>query len=85
MDSGSEVTALSGSFYQALVKAGAPVGALRPTPRRLRGANGSHMLILCGVVPGTPDGISHSGVQFGHRRYYWDRYVGIDITTHLGH
>ena len=46
MDSGSAVTALSCSFYQALVKAGAPVGALRPTPRRLRGANGSQIDIL---------------------------------------
>ena len=46
MDSGSAVTTLSCSFYQALVRAGEPVGALRSTPRRLRGANGSHIKIL---------------------------------------
>ena len=46
VDYGSAMTALSCSFYQALVKAGAPVGALRPTPRRLRGANGSQIDIL---------------------------------------
>ena len=46
VDSGSAVTALSCSFYQALVRAGAPVGALRSTPRKLRGANGSPIDIL---------------------------------------
>ena len=46
VDSGSAVTAVSCSFYRALVKAGAPVGALRPTPRKLRGANGSQIDIL---------------------------------------
>ena len=46
VDSGSVVTALSCSFYQALVRAGAPLGALRSTPRRLRGANGSQINIL---------------------------------------
>ena len=46
MDSGSAVTAVSCSFYRALAKAGAPVGALQPTPRKLRGANGSHIDIL---------------------------------------
>ena len=35
VDSGSAVTAVSCSFYRALAKAGAPVGALRPTPRKL--------------------------------------------------
>ena len=44
VDSGSAVTALSCSFYQALVRAGAPVGALRSTPRKLRGANGSQSI-----------------------------------------
>ena len=38
VDSGSAVTALSCSFYQALVRAGVPVGALRSTPRKLQGA-----------------------------------------------
>ena len=38
--------ALSCNFNQALVRAGAPVGVLRPTARRLRGANGSHINIL---------------------------------------
>ena len=46
VDSGSAVTALSCDFYQVLVKAGAPVGVLRPTARRLRGANGSQIEIL---------------------------------------
>ena len=43
MDSGSAVTAVSRSFYKTLVEAGVPVGDLRPTVRRLRGANGSHI------------------------------------------
>ena len=46
VDSGSAVTALSCSLYQALVRAGAPVGALRTTPRKLWGANGSSIDIL---------------------------------------
>ena len=46
MDSGSAVTALSCKFYQTLLSAGAPVGVLRPTDRRLRGANGSPIAIL---------------------------------------
>ena len=48
VDSGSAVTALSCNFYQALARAGAPVGVLRPTVRRLRGANGSQIDILGG-------------------------------------
>ena len=46
VDSGSAVTALSCRFYQTLLNAGAPVGVLRPTDRRLRGANGSPIAIL---------------------------------------
>ena len=46
VDSGSAVTALSCSFYQTLVRAGATVGALQATPRKLRGANGSPIEIL---------------------------------------
>ena len=46
VDSGSAVTALSRSFYQTLVRAGAPVGALQATSRKLRGANGSSIDIL---------------------------------------
>ena len=46
VDSGSAVTAVSGSFYKALARAGAPVGALRPTPRKLKGANDSQIHIL---------------------------------------
>ena len=46
VDSGSAVTALSCKFYQTLLSAGAPVGVLRPTDRRLRGANGSPIAIL---------------------------------------
>ena len=46
MELGSAVTALSFSFYQTLVRAGAPVGALQATSRKLRGANGSSIDIL---------------------------------------
>ena len=46
VDSGSAVTAVSCSFYKALAEAGAPVGALRPMLRKLRGANGSQIDIL---------------------------------------
>ena len=46
VDSGSAVMALSCSFYQTLVRAGALVGALRTTPRKLRGANSSSIDIL---------------------------------------
>ena len=43
VDSRSAVTAVSRSFYETLREAGAPVGDLRPTVRRLRGANGSQI------------------------------------------
>ena len=43
VDSGSAVTAVSRSSYKTLMEAGAPVGDLRPTVRRLRGANGSQI------------------------------------------
>ena len=43
VDSGSAVTAISRSFFNTLSEAGAPVGVLRPTARRLRGANGSQI------------------------------------------
>ena len=46
VDSGSAVTAVSGAFYKTQMVAGAPVGELRPTTRRLRGANGSQIDIL---------------------------------------
>ena len=46
VDSGSAVTAMSGSFYKNLREAGAPVGEIRTTSRRLRGANGSQIDIL---------------------------------------
>ena len=46
VDSGSALMALSCSFYQTLVRAGAPVGALQTTPRKLRGVNGSSIDIL---------------------------------------
>ena len=46
VDSGSAVTAVSRSFFDRLSEAaGAPVGPLRPTERRLRGANGSQIEI----------------------------------------
>ena len=46
VDSGSAVTVLSCDSYQVLVRAGAPVGVLQSTARRLRGANGSQIEIL---------------------------------------
>ena len=46
VDSGSAVTAVSGTFYKSLRGAGTPVGDLRPMTRRLRSANGSRIDIL---------------------------------------
>ena len=46
VDSGSVVTAVSSSFYKNLREVGAPVGEIRATNRRLRGANGSRIDIL---------------------------------------
>ena len=43
VDSGSAVTELSCKFYQTLLSS---AGVLRPTDRRLRGANGSPIEIL---------------------------------------
>ena len=43
------------------------------------------MFVLCGVFPGAPDGVSHSGVQSEHRCYYWDGYVGINTATYPGY
>ena len=43
VDSGSAVTTVSRSFFNTLSEAGAPVGVLRPTARRLRGTNGSQI------------------------------------------
>ena len=45
VDSGSAVTAVSRPFFDRLSEAGAPVGLLRPTTRKLRGANGSQIEI----------------------------------------
>ena len=41
VDLGSSVTAMSNSFYQTLVHAGAPLGVLEHTARTLRIANGT--------------------------------------------
>ena len=49
VDSGSAVTAVSQYFYNTLVEAGAPVGDLRPTVRKLRGANGSQTDAIIGT------------------------------------
>ena len=46
VDSGSAVTTVSSSFYKNLRDVGALVGELRPTNRRLRGANGSRIDIM---------------------------------------
>ena len=43
VDSGSSVTAVSNSFYQTQVRAGAPLGVLGPTARTLRSANGTRI------------------------------------------
>ena len=43
------------------------------------------MLVLCGVIPGAPYGVPHSGVRFEHRCNCRYRYLGLDTTTHLGH
>ena len=43
VDSGSAMTAVSRSFLNRLSEAGAPVGVLRPTARKLRGVNGSQI------------------------------------------
>ena len=43
VDSGYAVTAISRSFFNRLSEVGAPVGVLRSTTRRLRGANGSQI------------------------------------------
>ena len=45
VDSGSAVTAVSHSFFNRLSEMGAPVGPVRQTDRRLRGANGSQIEI----------------------------------------
>ena len=72
VDSGSAVTALSSSFYKNPREVGAPVGEIRPTIRRLRGANGSRIDIM---------GCSFCVVSFlGHR----NRYFGIIGTDILG-
>ena len=43
------------------------------------------MFILCGVAPGAPDGVSHSGVRSEHRCYYCDGYIGINTATYPGY
>ena len=46
VDSGSSVTAMSDNFYQNLVCAGAPLGALQATARTLRGASGAGIEVM---------------------------------------
>ena len=55
VDSGSSVTAKSNSFYQTLVRAGAPLGVLEHTARTLRSANGTGIEV---------SGCSHCVVSF---------------------
>ena len=68
VDSGSAVTGVSTSFYKNLREVGAPVGEIRATNRRLRGANGSRIDIMgcsfCVVsfLGGAADGVPHSSV-----------------------
>ena len=73
VDSGSAVTAVSRSFFNTLSEAGAPVGVLRPTARRLRRANGSHIDIF---------GCSSCVVSFLGLR---TEFLGVYIATHAGH
>ena len=77
VDSGSAVTAISRSFFNTLSEAGAPVGVLRPTARRLRGANGSQIDISgcssCVVsFLGPENRVPCSGVRLKHGCYYWN-------------
>ena len=57
--SGSSVPAVSNSFYQTLVRAGAPLGVLGPTARTLRSANGTRI----GVSGGSHCVVSFMGLQ----------------------
>ena len=69
VDSGSSVTAMSNSFYQTLVHAGAPLGMLEHAARTLRSANGTGIkvsgkyVLLCGIVHGITDEIPHNNLQ----------------------
>ena len=45
VDSGSSVTSMSNSFFQGLVCAGAPLGALGHTAKTLRSANGTGIVV----------------------------------------
>ena len=67
VDSGSAVTALSCRFYQTLLKAGAPVGMLAADGQKTARYqwitdHDFGMLILHGVIFGSPDGISSFGM-----------------------
>ena len=55
VDSGSSVTAMSNSFYQTLVRTGAPLGVLEHTARTLCSANGTGIEV---------SGCSHCVVSF---------------------
>ena len=85
VDSGSAVTAVSGTFYKTtLMGAGALVGELRPTTRRLRGANGSQTDILgcsfsfLGIRTEFPILVCDLSTD----AIIGNGYIGINITTH---
>ena len=86
VDSGSAVTAVSGAFYKTLMGAGAPVGELRPTTRRLRGANGSQIdILVCSFCVVSFLGLRTEFPILVCGCYHWNIYLGINITTHTGH
>ena len=92
VDSGSSVTAMSDSFYQNLVCAGAPLGALQATARTLRSANGTGIEVMgclrCSVsFLGLQTRVLHHHLQFGDGdgRNYWNRCVGFSTAAYSGH
>ena len=88
VDSGSAVTAVSRSFFNRLREMGAPVGPVRQTDRRLRGANGSQIEISgCSYCM-----VSFLGLKAGfdilvceHGRHHRDGHAGFRFASHPVH
>ena len=74
VDSGSSVTAISNSFYQTLMRAGAPLGVLEHTARTLRSANGTGI----GVSGCSHCVVSFMGLQMEFPIIICDLATGID-------
>ena len=74
VDSGSSVTAMSNSFYQTLVHAGAPLGVLGPSARTLRSANGTGI----GVSGCSNCVVSYMGLQMEFPILVCDLATGTD-------